>query len=234
MLVGGAAPRKKDNDYCPTGTFVSFSANGNDWTEPKIVVEPGRWLWQVTWHKDKAYGVAYGNDSNNNKPCSQLLTSTDGTNFHIHVDQFLQGGWPTEATVRFASDGTCYVLSRRDRTGNEPSSAMFGISKGDYKEWTWYDLGAEFNGFGGPNFLQIPSGQWIATGRMHQGGAHTALTLLDVENHKMTKLLKLPSGGDTSYPGLVWHDNLLYVSYHSSHESKTSIYLAKVKIKPVE
>jgi hypothetical protein len=47
----------------------------------------------------------------------------------------------------------------------------------------------------------------------------------------MTKLIKLPSGGDTSYPGLVWHKNMLYVSYYSSHEGKTSIYLAKVKIK---
>ena len=48
--------------------------------------------------------------------------------------------------------------------------------------------------------------------------------------HKMTKLLKLPSGGDTSYPGLVWHNDLLYMSYYSSHEGKTSIYLAKIKI----
>jgi hypothetical protein len=47
----------------------------------------------------------------------------------------------------------------------------------------------------------------------------------------MTKLAKLPSGGDTSYPGLLWHNDMLYVSYYSGHEGKTSIYLAKVKIK---
>ena len=67
---------------------------------------------------------------------------------------------------------------------------------------------------------------------MHQGGAHTAITCIDVKKGKMTKLLKLPSGGDTSYPGLVWHDNMLYVSYYSSHEGRTSIYLAKVKVEP--
>lgn len=65
---------------------------------------------------------------------------------------------------------------------------------------------------------------------MHQDGAHTALCYLDVTNHTMTKLLKLPSAGDTSYPGLVWHNGLLYLGYYSSHESKTSIYLAKIKI----
>ena len=42
--------------------------------------------------------------------------------------------------------------------------------------------------------------------------------------------LTLPSGGDTSYPGLVWHDGLLWVSYYSSHEGKSAIYLAKVKV----
>ena len=43
-------------------------------------------------------------------------------------------------------------------------------------------------------------------------------------------VLTLPSGGDTSYPGLVWHDGLLWISYYSSHEGKKSaIYLAKVR-----
>ena len=43
-------------------------------------------------------------------------------------------------------------------------------------------------------------------------------------------VLILPSGGDNSYPGLVWHDDLLWISYYSSHETNTSIYLAKVRI----
>ena len=46
----------------------------------------------------------------------------------------------------------------------------------------------------------------------------------------MTKLLKFPSGGDTSYPGLVWHNDLLYMSYYSTHEGKTSIYLARLNV----
>jgi hypothetical protein len=67
---------------------------------------------------------------------------------------------------------------------------------------------------------------------MHDGGAHTAITYIDVKNGTMTKMIKLPSGGDTSYPGLVWHKGMLYVSYYSSHEAKTGIYLAKLKITP--
>jgi hypothetical protein len=43
-------------------------------------------------------------------------------------------------------------------------------------------------------------------------------------------LPKLPSGGDTSYAGLVWHDGVLWVSYYSSHEGKSAVYLAKVNV----
>ncbi len=42
--------------------------------------------------------------------------------------------------------------------------------------------------------------------------------------------LVLPSGGDNSYPGMVWHDGLLWMSYYSSHEDKTNVYLAKIKV----
>jgi hypothetical protein len=42
--------------------------------------------------------------------------------------------------------------------------------------------------------------------------------------------LKLPSGGDTSYPGMLVYKNKLWVSYYSSHQGKTSIYLAKIPL----
>ncbi len=230
MLIGGAAPREKDNQSAPTGTFVSFSKDGRQWTMPQIAVEPGRWLWCVTWHKDKAYGVSYA--AGKGDCYLDLLVSDDGIHYTPHVPRLLEQGYPTEVTLRFDSDETCYALVRRDRRGDDPSSALLGISRPDYKLWQWKDLGAQFNGFGGPNFIQIPDGFWLATGRMHDGGAHTAITYLDVENGTMTRLLKLPSGGDTSYPGMVWHNGMLYISYYSSHEGKTGIYLAKVKVTP--
>jgi len=228
MLLGGAAPREKDNQSAPTGSFVAFSENSTEWSKPQIVVEPGRWLWCVTWHESKAYGVSY--TAGPGARYLDLLVSENGVKYEPLVARLLDGGYPTETTLRFDRSGICYALVRRDKRGEEPYSAMLGISRGDYTQWQWHDLGPEFNGFGGPNFIQLPTGHWLAAGRMHQDGAHTALCYLDVTEHKMTKLLKLPSGGDTSYPGLLWHDGLLYVSYYSSHEGKTSIYLAKVRI----
>jgi hypothetical protein len=60
--------------------------------------------------------------------------------------------------------------------------------------------------------------------------ARTALAWVDPENYTLTEFLTLPSGDDTSYAGMVWHDNFLWVSYYSSHEDKTSVYFAKVSL----
>ena len=228
MLLGGAAPRAKDGQSAPTGSFVAFSTNGTGWTKPQIVSEPGRWLWSVTWHKGKAYGVSYS--AGKGSPNLELLTSNNGVTYQSLVPKLYAEGRPGEVTLRFDASDTCYALVRRDTLGDQPYSAILGVSRGDYTQWQWHDLGPEFSALGGPNLIQLPTGQWLAAGRMHQDGAHTALCQIDMTEHKMTRLLKLPSGGDTSYPGLLWHNDQLYMSYYSTHEGKTSIYLARIKI----
>jgi hypothetical protein len=226
MLIGGAAPRKSDGDRAPTGSFVSFSADARTWSQPKIIVDPGRWLWRVTWHDGTAYGVGYAAPTGH--PFSALLTTDDGIRYRELVPKLLGDGYPTEASIRFGDEDVAYCLQRRD--GKAPANtAMLGIAKPPYAEWQWHDLGLHF---GGPNFIRLPNGRWIAAGRVHQpGGPKTKLAWLDVEQHTLTPCLEFPSGGDTSYPGLVWHNDQLWVSYYSSHEGKTSVYIARVEVK---
>ena len=78
--------------------------------------------------------------------------------------------------------------------------------------------------------IELPDGRILAATRLYSGGTRTSLSWLDPKNATLTEVLKLPSGGDTSYAGLVWHEGLLWISYYSSHEGKSRIYLAKVKI----
>ena len=82
---------------------------------------------------------------------------------------------------------------------------------------------------GGCVFLDS-DGRIVAAARLYDGGARTSLLWLDPESGKLAEFLKLPSGGDTSYAGLVWREDVLWVSYYSSHEGKTAIYLAKVRL----
>jgi len=225
MLVGGACDRPASPN---TGTVVSLSDDGYHWTAPRVVVDPGWWLWQVQWRENACWGFAYlafGYPRERGYG-EKLLKSTDGINWTVHVENAIdRGGSPTEAAIRFNVGGSAYALVRRNG-----ESALLGKSSGDLTSWKWYDLGDDSVGFGGPNLVHTPHG-WIGGGRMHDEGANMSLTYIDVENSRMERILKLPSGGDCSYPGLVWYDDMLYVSYYSTHEGKTSVYLAKVKIK---
>jgi hypothetical protein len=82
---------------------------------------------------------------------------------------------------------------------------------------------------GGPNFLFMDDETIIAGTRLFDPEAYMGLLVGNKEGN-FKKVLKLPSGGDTSYPGLILEKNRLLVSYYSSHEGKASIYFAEIPL----
>jgi hypothetical protein len=222
MAVGGA--QVTDDAGRKTGTFASYSEDGRTWTPPALILPVGRWMWGITWHDGTAWGVSYGTPDRHGK--NSLMTSKDGRKFDTYVeDYFAKSDYPTEARIRFAKDKTAYCLQRVD---GKPNLAYLGAAQPPYREWKWMCLEQYV---GGPNLLQLPSGDWIAAGRLLDGTkAKTSLMYLDVNEGRIVPILDLPSGGDCSYPGLVWHDGRLWMSYYSSHEKPTSIYLAQIDV----
>jgi hypothetical protein len=244
MVIGGAAPRPRDGVLVPTGSFVAFSKDGQTFSPPEIVMQPGRWLWRVTWHGGKAYGVSYPADEGKG---ISLHVSNDGRKWDTLAAELYNSGEPNEATLRFDDDDTAYMILRRER-----ANAALGLAKPPYKEWTWQVLSTPL---GGPNILRTPLG-WVAAGRISVPAAAratgpaatsastppttpatrrvnvpaTGLLAIDPSAGAGQVILKLPSGGDTSYPGLLWHDGRLVMSYYSSHQGRTAIYLAKIEI----
>ncbi len=203
-----------------------FSDDGFTWSERHEIGEPDYWLWRVTWHKGKAYGIGYScNTPTEEEKTTRLYVSSDGKRFNTLVDRLFDAGYPNESSIVFDGD-TAYCLLRRDGALN---SAMLGTSQLPYTAWEWKDLGVHA---GGPHMLLLPDGRLLAAVRLKngKGQGRTSLCWIDPKRATLTEALALPSGGDTSYAGLVLHDGLLWVSYYSSHEGKTSIYLAKVKI----
>ena len=233
MLLGGATVREGNKPATESQSFVALSDDGKKWGKVFWVGPTNQWLWRVTWHRNNGLAIAYDVSPESRtakKYGTSLLITKNGTDFDTLVDDLSTENGPTEATLRVAPDGTLYCLQRRD--GKPSNTALLGISKRiPYDEWVWKDLG-QF--LGGPNFIQIPDGRWIACGRLHNHGPDkktmTVVCELDVTKGELKPLLDLPSSGDSSYPGLVWHDNLLWVSYYSSHEGKSAIYLARVKL----
>jgi hypothetical protein len=222
MAVGGA--QLVDGAGRKTGTFASYSSDGTTWTSPAIILPAGRWMWGITWHDGTAWGVSYG--APERKGTNSLMVSKDGQKFATYVEDFFtKKDWPTEARIRFAKDGTAYCLQRVD---GSPNFAYLGEAKSPYRDWKWTNLGRYI---GGPNLMQLPSGDWIAAGRLIENKRpRTALMYLDVAKGQVTPILDVPSGGDCSYPGLLWHAGRLWMSYYSSHEKQTCIYLAQIDI----
>ncbi|MBI2926564.1 MAG: exo-alpha-sialidase [Verrucomicrobia bacterium] len=198
-----------------------FSKDGAKWSEPVIIGDANQWLWRTTWHKNIAYSIGYDTTA---EKFIRLYASKDGRKFNTLVPTLFNEGYPNETALVFLPDQTCLCLLRRD--GN-PGTGQLGRARPPYTQWAWHDLGVKI---GGPHMIRLRDGRFVAAVRLYDGGARTSLLWLDPEAGRLTEFLKLPSGGDTSYPGLVWHKGLLWVSYYSSHEGKTSIYLAKVKL----
>jgi hypothetical protein len=201
-------------------SLVWLSEDGCTWGEKQRIGEPDFWIWRLTWHKGKAYGIGYGCGSDKSV---RLYRSDDGKQFDPLVERLFDVGDPNETSIVFSRD-TAYCLLRRD---GDPNSGLLGTAEPPYTKWQWRDLGVRL---GGPHMLLLPDGRLIAAVRLHDGHIRTALCRIEPEEAALTEILELPSGGDTSYAGLAFHDGLLWVSYYSSHEGKTAIYLAKVEV----
>lgn len=226
LMLSGAAAMHDASQY-KHQSMSWFSDDGETWSEPVLVGERDNWLWRVTWHEGQAYGVGYSTNNDADR-LAKLFRSPDGKHYEVIVERLFDQGYPNETSLVFTDDETCYCLLRRDA---DSRTGMFGTSQPPYTEWTWQDLGIHV---GGPQMIQLPDGRLIAAVRLVDGRTRTSLCWIEPEGAKITEFLELPSGGDTSYAGMVWHEDRLWVSYYSAHEVNakftTAIYLAEVEL----
>lgn len=229
MLLFVAAIFNEELGHNIRQSYVCFSHDGSLWSNPEPVLAPYEWLWRVTWHRGKAYGAAYKYSDPSDWHQEWLIAlhySDDGINYQKITDWDV-AGHPNETTLQVAPNDAMVALLRRD-AGD--ANAWIGYSIPPYNSWNWNT--AKYY-FGGPNFVLLPDGTMWAAGRFIAKTPYglIAKTILSEMNIKslMPRLI-FPSHGDTSYPGMVYWDRFLWVSYYSSHEDTTAIYLAKVYI----
>ena len=219
-----AAAALAPGDKASHQTYAWFSKDGRSWGEGKPVGDPDVWLWRIAWREGIAYGLGYGTKE---KRVLRLYRSSDGLAFEKVVDDVFPSGEPNESSLVFEKDGTCRCLLRRDDAGG---AGQLGTAVPPYTAWAWEDLGTRI---GGPHLARLEDGRLAAAVRLHEPRARTALCWIEEGpergKRRLMEALALPSGGDTSYPGLVLDGGILWISYYSSHEGKTSVYLAKVK-----
>jgi hypothetical protein len=241
MIVAGGSVYGGTTTLKERQPRVTFSKDARAWTPPQRVLSEGEWLWRVTWHDGRAYGVSYNASARTTAAAREaaatgkveagvadwklkLFVSDDGLKYTLvtHLDV---PGDPNETTVRFLPDGTAIALVRREGGDH---FGWIGSSKPPYTTWQWNPTKHRL---GGPNFVRLPDGSLWAAGREYTPPVKTVVARMTRDRYE--PVLNLPSGGDNSYPGLVWHEGQIWMSYYSSHEGKAAIYLARIEV-PLE
>lgn len=227
MLLAGGTYINRDKERLAIRSLVSFSSNGNEWTDFQTVFSE-KWLWRVTWFQGKGYGMVYYYSETENQLSPWrlgLYETLDGLEYHL-LSIFNIPGKPSEATIRFLPSKQLVALIRRD--GDHGKEAWIGSSFPPYEDWLFSETSTEI---GGPNFLILPDETMWAAGRVTAEspyGIIEKMGLFEMNFNNLIPKLILPSGGDCSYPGMVYDDPYLWISYYSSHEGHASIYLAKI------
>jgi hypothetical protein len=230
VIIGGSV--YENRKLLGRRPHVSFLENGsNTFSSPeevKIINGAGSetsWFWRVTWQNNVGYTIDYQIDDKDNWKIF-LMKTTDGKSFE-KVSSLDVDGQPNESTIRIDKKGNMYVLIRReagDRNG------VIATSSFPFTSWKYQKL--DFR-LGGPNFQFLGNDKLIMGTRKYADKVKTHLLVTDRKG-TVKKEIILPSGGDTSYPGMLIHKNKLWVSYYSSHEGNANIYLTKIPLRDLK
>ena len=198
--------------------------NDEDFNLVKTFNDHSRSVNSVAFSPDCKWLASGSNDK------TVLYKTKDGMEYNTLLTHIRPpGDKSNEHALSFDRNGKAYMLLRRDKpqAGNA-TNGLLGMSEYPYIDWEWKRMPIRI---GGPAMVVLPNGRLLACVRRYlSGGNKTELGFIDPDNGDYTPALRLPSNGDTSYAGMVIQEDKLWVSYYSSHQSKSAIYLAKLKI----
>ena len=237
IIMGGSV--LKDGEMLERIPQVAFSnESGSSFTAPKkVIIAPEvqndwDWIWRVTWNNGVGYAINWqlqNWESGHPTGTIFLMKTEDGVHYE-KVSYLEVCGYPNESTIRFDEDDKMYVVIRRERGDHGDRTGVLATATAPYKEWDFHKL-SELGRLGGPNFMFLDESTIILGSRAYNEvtGSSTRVVVMDLKGN-IKKTFRLPSGGDNSYPGLVIYDGALWISYYSSHQGKSSIYLTKIPV----
>lgn len=216
LLAAAAFHDKTSQAY---QSYLWFSKDGKHWSEPRAVGEANYWLWRLSWLRETAYAMAYKCGADRH---IRLYQQNSAAQFEVIAPRIYADGYANEAALVFDQNDKAWCLLRKD-----PDHGQLGYALPPYQHWSWLDIGCRI---GGPQAVFTESGQLLAVVRLYDEQVRTSLVIVDQCSGELTELLALPSGGDTSYAGMVLQKNRLLISYYSSHQGRCSVYTALVAL----
>lgn len=222
LLIGGSEYRDKELISQQTHVcFLDTKASAFSQIVPVSVdqqIRTGRdWLWRVTWYEGVGYGIVYEGVTKT----SSLVKTIDGIHYEL-VSKLSLDGRPNEATVRFLENGDMCIMHRREE-GNQ--MGYWGVSPKPFQKWSWSEMNVRL---GGPDVLVIDDHTILAGTRLYPTGGNKTSLLLGDRYGKFRNIFDFPSGGDCSYPSFLDDGDRILMTYYSSHEGSTAIYLAEI------
>ncbi len=229
LLLLGAATSRDPSER--TRSFCWRSREGSDWSAPAPIGNDGIWLWGWTSEGGTLYASGYGSPR---ERIGVTLYRADAPPAFEKVALLCnEERHPNETALHFHHGHGVAIIRRELAEGQlavppfNNGTALLATATAPYTEWECSDLGLYI---GGPMLLRLPSGELLLAGRrLDENRVHQcALWRVDEAERRLEQLLILPSGGDCSYPGMVWRDGALYLSYYSEHEGRAKIYFATI------
>lgn len=230
IMIGGSIINDKNETIMRT-PHVAILKN-DQWvileamTDPSANSATGQWIWRVTWnaYDNQGYALSYGKNST-----LSLMKTADGIKFEKVVDITAAPLTDlSEGTLRFKPDGTAVALIRSRKNGIIGTAAP----SDNYTKWSLSVLPFRM---GGPNFvISKQQKMWAATRYffLKENNILDEATIVGFMDEKsLTPALRLKSGFDTSYPGMVLEEDesLTLIYYSSESEKKSHIYITRIK-----
>lgn len=196
-------------------TCVSFIKSKRQYTPLQSVTfdvsQNWNWIWNVEWIDGVAYGFCYA-------PFFGMVKSSDGINYDL-VDIINLQRNPSEGSIAKLNSNHYLAVVRTDGV------AYLGIYDVNEGKWRWKDCDEMI---ACPKVINYKNKVYVV-GRSYIGGLKTSVYKFNKRNKELRCLVRLSGGKDCSYPGLVYHDGKLYVSYYKGDGSSSDIYLATIK-----
>lgn len=218
--------------YCPAmngtalDTWLTETTDGTAWSPPVKVHEPQFILWKPCPHDGAFYATAHKKDETSGGKGREvhLIRSGDGVRWE-KVSLIRAGNWESETTLHFGEEGRAIVFLRQ-KYGSPQAQIL--ESAPPYTEWTARDAGLpHFSG----HSVHVFDGVTYLLSRFFGPDKKAGALIYLYEDGKLTPYCHLPSGGDCAYLEAVRDGANMLVSYYSTHEGSTDIYLAEVPLK---
>lgn len=227
-LVPPEGDQRDLNDHLGYGAYTS---DGRTWEGPVMLEGTyGHYIWRAAAWNGRAYlcgrrrrefAAGFAAEEGTEVIQGAMLASDDGLIWR-HAALFTESHG-NETAFLFEDDGSVLAIAR----GTPQCAARVCRATPPYQDWTRTELDRNV---GGPLVARWGD-RYLVGGRKTEDPKQPRTTLYWLVNDALEEITELPSAGDNSYPGFLQLDGSRgLLSYYSSHEGSTSIYLADLRL----